>query len=521
MTTIKHFTSVLVAYHRIREWLGTHQPNSSFKFDTVFDRFPSLRDKWIDPTALSTAGIVASDAASLSAIDVSKCEEPEAVQDFVTEYTSLALQEDSNYTPPSAGKAPADEDEDDGKAPEVVDKTMAATIDSLLKMAVKDPRGGDVTVSSLLANTRLKAKARAELKLAREENAKLTAALSQRVAVASQGSVPMHTGPLTYKVRMESVGTIFGKARTAALKFDTPVLDWFDDKGNQVQHPDVPKIDPDYKFDSEKLLNFMTSSNANRNMWLFGHHGTGKTTFVEQIAARTGFPFHRINLDSDITRMELVGKVDIINSNGVSVTQFTPGILPNVLPTPCYLTFDEYDAGKPDIMFIIQRVLEGKGLLVMEDGGRVVHGHELLHITATANTRGQGDEDGIYPGVRAMNGSTLDRFPVFIEFDYMAGADEEALLKQRYPALKADIAERLVKFAGEIRKAFVNGEVFTTISPRGLFAMAENHIAFTSLGAKPNAALKQAIGLSVINKATRDTRQRYVEILNRIANLQE
>ncbi len=419
---------------------------------------------------------------------------------------------------PSLTSSLIDEDEEaaTAAAPEpakesiVIDPRMESSINALLMSATNNKI---VNLKALIEERDANA----------EEVIKLRTALTRRATTASSvpqtGTSTVSTGTLTYKVIDVKASDIFKSPsgrKIKALDFDVKAIEWYDDQGQLVTHPEVPTIDPSYKIASDKLLQYLISMNNNYNTWLFGHTGTGKTTFVEQVCARLGWPVTRINLDSNLERSDLVGHITLANSNGTTVSMYEEGILPRAMQRPGVLLIDEMDAGRPDILFVIQRALESKGLLLTEDNGRIVQPHPLFRFAATANTRGQGDEYGMYAGTRTMNASMLDRFPVFIEFNYMSVADESALLLELNPTLVEQQAKLMCQYAAEIRKAFTNGEIYQTISPRGLNVMAECYATFTALSAKPEAAIKEALNMTIFSKVTKDSQQKMKEIATRV-----
>lgn len=345
---------------------------------------------------------------------------------------------------------------------------------------------------------------------------------AKAAAVPSTGVTATAQGDLTYEVvHLKATDVfVFNGVKSKSLNFDIPTLVWKDANGVQVQHPEVPAIDPHYDFDAMKVLQFLTALNRNMNPWLFGHTGTGKSTFVEQVAAHIGWPVSRINLDANLERADLVGHITLTEQNGTTVSTYEEGILPRAMQRPGFLLIDEIDAGRPDILFVIQRALESKGLMLTEDKGRIVQPHPLFRFSATANTRGQGDEYGMYAGTRVMNASMLDRFTAFLEFKYMSPDRESKLLQALVPSLPKDMADKMALFAKDIRAAFNKGEVLNTISPRGLTVLADTFATFTSLGSKDDAAFNLAINMAILNKATNDTRQKFIEIATRVFNFQ-
>jgi cobaltochelatase CobS len=349
-------------------------------------------------------------------------------------------------------------------------------------------------------------------------------AAAKRESIPTSGAEEINGEELTYEVVYAKAADVFaftddkGKIKKAKpLAFDIPTLVWKNDKGEVVQHPEVPSVDEQYQLQPMQLLKFLTGFAQDSNTWLYGHTGTGKSTFVEQVAARVGFPVSRVNLDSFLERADFVGKVDLEgDGSGGTVTVYNEGILPRAMKRPGFLLLDEIDAGRPDILFVVQRVLEGNGLMLTEDHGRIVRSHPLFRFVATANTRGQGDEYGIYQGTRTLNNALIDRFPVFIEFDYLKKDAEMKLIAAKFPSIDSTMLEQMVTFAGEIRQAFKTGEVFQPITPRGLTNMASVFTHFNDIGIKKKGeALKMALEMTVYDKTTRDTVQRVRELADR------
>lgn len=261
----------------------------------------------------------------------------------------------------------------------------------------------------------------------------------------------------------------------------------------------VPEIDADHVLDPEHVATLAFAIQRNRYPWIKGHTGTGKTTLVEQYAARVGYMVMRINFDSEISRMDLIGR-DVLKADGLGGTrsEFIEGILPRAMRLPCLLLCDEMDAIRSDIAYVFQRPLEGKGLLIAEDGGRLILPSPDFRIIATANTVGQGDEDGMYPAVRAQSQAMLDRFTSWLEVPYMPAEREVEVLMRRVKGLKKDVATKMVKFANEVRTAFMAGDCMQTISPRGLMAMGEKYLA--------TGDMTLALTTAVLNKASKHDR---------------
>lgn len=320
---------------------------------------------------------------------------------------------------------------------------------------------------------------------------------------------------LTYEVVMQNAGKVFGR-KVKALNFDIPTLVWRNANGDEVRHPLCPDVDTNYEFRPDHLIKFLSGHLFGQNLWLHGHTGTGKTTLAEQVAARLGFPVPRLNLDSNIERSDMVGSKELTIENGVPVTTFVEGILPKAMQMPCFLILDEFDAGQADVMFVIQRALEKKGLVLTEDGGRLVESHPLFRFVATANSRGQGDEYGWYQGVRPMNVATLDRFGVFIEVDYLDKNTEQKLLTNKYPTLKQTDAEEMAQFAVEIRQAFKTGELSTTISPRGMDSLVMYFLHMSDLMPDRKTALKKALEVVITDRAPADSTRTVIEMADRV-----
>ena len=397
-------------------------------------------------------------------------------------------------------------------APEriMIDGVLARAVDSLLGQAT----GGKATSIEATLEDLYKLQVRS-----RELADQLSRASARPVAVIpTGGSQAVDGATLTYEVVMRQAADLFKNPKTgktmSQLKFDIPTLVWKDDKGNVVQHPMIPAHDENYQFRMTHVLKLATAFLMNKNVWAHGHTGTGKTTLFEQFYARCGFPVYRLNLDSNLERSDLVGQTSLAEDNGVTVSKFNEGILPQAMTQPCALILDEIDAGRPDILFTIQRATEGNGLMLTEDGGRLVRPHPLFRFCATANSRGQGDEFGVYAGVRPMNTAMLDRFGVMIEVNYLERDEEANFLAKAYPNLTQAVVTQLTTFAKLIREAFTNGEISLTLSPRGLKSIAETYAFFDPLLGTAKA-MEMAVEMVVIDRATMDNRQRVLELQER------
>ncbi len=246
-----------------------------------------------------------------------------------------------------------------------------------------------------------------------------------------------------------------------------------------VRTEHVPEIDTAYQFDKETTLAILAGFAFNRRVLVQGYHGTGKSTHIEQVAARLNWPCIRVNLDSHISRIDLIGKDAIVLKDGKQITEFREGILPWALQHPCALVFDEYDAGRPDVMFVIQRVLEVEGKLTLLDQNRVIKPHPAFRLFATANTVGLGDTTGLYHGTQQINQGQMDRWNIVATLNYLPHAQEVAIVmaKLGMKATDAAMAKRtaaMVALADLTRAGFIAGDISTVMSPRTVITWAEN-----------------------------------------------
>ncbi len=244
----------------------------------------------------------------------------------------------------------------------------------------------------------------------------------------------------------------------------------------------VPEVDPDYLFDPTTTRAILAGFSHNRRVLVSGLHGTGKSTHIEQVAARLNWPCLRINLDSHVSRLDLIGKDAIVLRDGVQVTEFQDGILPWSIQNNIALVFDEYDAGRPDVMFVIQRVLETAGRLTLLDQSRVLHPHPGFRLFATANTVGLGDATGLYHGTQPLNQAQLDRWSIATTLNYLPHEQECGIVLAKAPTLNddagRDTVDRMVKLADLTRGAFRAGDLSTVMSPRTVITWTENLAIF-------------------------------------------
>ena len=248
----------------------------------------------------------------------------------------------------------------------------------------------------------------------------------------------------------------------------------------------VPKLDPDYKFDRDTTLAILAGFSFNKRVLIQGYHGTGKSTHIEQVAARLNWPCVRINLDSHISRIDLIGKDAIVIKDSKQITEFKEGILPWSIQNPIALVFDEYDAGRPDVMFVIQRILESEGNFTLLDKNKVLHQHDFFRMFATTNTVGLGDTTGLYHGTQQINQGQMDRWNVVTTLNYLPFEKEMEIILSKNKKMDnkegKDKLANMIKVADLTRKGFMNGDISTVMSPRTVLHWAENYNIFKDAG---------------------------------------
>ena len=273
----------------------------------------------------------------------------------------------------------------------------------------------------------------------------------------------------------------------------------------------VPDIDSTYKFDPDTTLAILAGFSHNRRVMIQGYHGTGKSTHIEQVAARLNWPTVRVNLDSHISRIDLIGKDAIKLRDGMQVTEFQEGILPWALRNPTAIVFDEYDAGRADVMFVIQRVLEVDGKLTLLDQNEVITPHKYFRIFATSNTVGLGDTTGLYHGTQQINQGQMDRWSMVATLNYLSHDAEAAIVLSKNPAYNTEkgrkIVSQMVTVADLSRTAFMNGDLSTVMSPRTVINWAQNASIFRDVG--------YAFRLTFLNKCDELERQTVAEFYQR------
>ena len=282
-------------------------------------------------------------------------------------------------------------------------------------------------------------------------------------------------------------------------------------KGFPAPTERVPAIDETYKFDPDTTLAILAGFQWNRRVMIQGYHGTGKSTHIEQVAARLNWPCVRVNLDSHISRIDLIGKDAIKLKGGVQVTEFQEGILPWALRNACAIVFDEYDAGRADVMFVIQRVLETDGKLTLLDQNEVITPHPYFRLFATANTVGLGDTTGLYHGVQQINQGQMDRWSLVATLNYLSHDAEVSIVLSKCPHYNTASGRRtvaqMVTLADHTRTAFMNGELSTVMSPRTVINWAQNAEIFRDIG--------YAFRLTFLNKCDELERQTVAEFYQR------
>ncbi len=297
-------------------------------------------------------------------------------------------------------------------------------------------------------------------------------------------------------------------AKTFKIETDL-IVNGFSDRSDRV-----PEIDHAYKFDKNTTLAILAGFTHNRRVMIQGYHGTGKSTHIEQVAARLNWPCVRINLDSHISRIDLIGKDAIKLLDGKQITEFQEGILPWALRNRCALVFDEYDAGRPDVMFVIQRILETDGKLTLLDQNEVISPNKYFRLFATANTVGLGDTTGLYHGTQQINQGQMDRWSLLACLNYLSHSDETEIVLGKVPNFNNEKGrnqiKQMVSVAELSRNAFMNGDLSTVMSPRTVIAWAQNAEIFENIGL--------AFRLTFLNKCDELERQTVAEFYQRCFN---
>ena len=283
-------------------------------------------------------------------------------------------------------------------------------------------------------------------------------------------------------------------------------------KGFSHNSDRVPEVDSTYKFDPDTTMAILAGFAHNRRVMIQGYHGTGKSTHIEQVASHLNWPCVRVNLDSHISRIDLIGKDAIKLRDGKQVTEFQEGILPWALRNPTAIVFDEYDAGRADVMFVIQRVLEVDGKLTLLDQNEVITPNPYFRLFATANTVGLGDTTGLYHGTQQINQGQMDRWSLVATLNYLSIDAETQIILAKNPHYNTDAGRKTIKHMVQVadltRTAFMNGDLSTVMSPRTVIAWAQNAEIFRNVG--------YAFRLTFLNKCDELERQTVAEFYQRL-----
>lgn len=309
-------------------------------------------------------------------------------------------------------------------------------------------------------------------------------------------------------VTLEQACDVFSGIKSKML---IPVWGW------DSKHPMVPEKNPDYIFREEILMRALYALTTNQRMYLQGHTGSGKTTLLEQIAAHLNYPFIRINFDSEITRMDLIGRDTLVVKDGVTLSNFVDGLLPQMMKQPCIGCFDEIDFCRPDVAYVMQSALENNSLRITEDGGREVKPHPMFRMFATGNTVGQGDEHGMYQGARPQSMAFLDRFTVWAKVEYLSEKERFSFIAKAAPELDEVVVTTINKYSTEHLEGFKDGKIMQPLSPRGMAAIATSTQYLLSVGkADVNKALRQSLYMTVLDRASSSDLGTLKEIIDRV-----
>ncbi len=310
--------------------------------------------------------------------------------------------------------------------------------------------------------------------------------MSAREKFAPVNPMAANANPLGAETFVDTPNTTFSARELFGISTDWQVAGFTEPSAH------TPPRDPSYRFDEATTLAILAGFQYNRRVLLQGFHGTGKSTHIEQVAARLNYPCVRINLDSHISRIDLIGKDAIVLEEGKQTTAFQEGILSWAIQRPVALCFDEYDAGRPDVMFVIQRVLEVEGKLTLLDQSRILTPHPYFRLFATANTVGLGDTTGLYQGTQQINQGQIDRWHIMAVLNYLPFDEEVAVVQAKVPACPKAHVQRMVRLADMSRRGFQAGDVTTVMSPRTVIGWAENVLIFLDL--------EQSFRLTFLNK---------------------
>jgi cobaltochelatase CobS len=391
----------------------------------------------------------------------------------------------------------------------VVNDTMKPMINAVLssaglKLTIDEMLDGMIKAQKAVP---LLAEATSAAEKMEQEIGALKAQLSRAAATPMSMSIPTQQGSTipSGKSSMVKAEKVFPEL--AGLDFPVPQFTW------DAPHPDVPAANPEYQFRRTILVKVLRALSTGANSWLSGHTGTGKTTLIEQIAARLGWPVARIAFDSSLDRAEMVGRMQLKgDGKGGTISEWLPGILERAISNNYILLCDEIDVARPDALYTLQPILEGKGLELLEDGGRRVHRAPLCRIVATGNTTGNGDPSGLYQACRILPAATLDRFNSWVIVPYMTEEEEIKLIKSSVPGLKVALVKKLAKFATEMRSSFINNNMPISYSPRRSMAFAHAIADFSAMGMEEGKAKSVAFCQSIFDSAPVEFKQRIAEL---------
>lgn len=306
--------------------------------------------------------------------------------------------------------------------------------------------------------------------------------------VKGDGTIP------SGKMVMKKITDVFPGIFKKSLSLEIPTWEW------DGPHPMVPEKQEDYIFREDLLLRVLYAIIKNKRMYLHGHTGSGKTTLIQQVCAYLGWPVVRINFDSEITRMDLIGRDTLETTKDGVTSVFKEGLLPQMMSQPCVGIFDEIDFCRPDVAYVMQAALENNSLRLTEDGGREVKPHPMFRMFATGNTVGQGDEMGMYQGARPQSLAFLDRFTIWAKVDYLDEQQRLKLIKDHAPTLDEDTVKVINKYATEHITGFLDAKVLQPLSPRGILAIADSVSFYEACSVKD--PLKEALYTTVLDRAT-------------------
>lgn len=289
--------------------------------------------------------------------------------------------------------------------------------------------------------------------------------------------------------------TVFSGLRKGFDGLQVPVFEW------DGPHPHVPDADEDYQFDQSALRRVLRALLMNKPIYLHGHTGSGKTTLIEQIAARLNWPVVRLNLHGEITQMDLLGREVLRNKGGTTVSEYVDGPVPQAMAGPNILLLDEVDYIRANVSYALQRALEGKGLMLTEDGGRIITPHPQFRFVGTGNTQMKGDEYGMYREARIQSSAFINRWSNWVHVDYMTKSARRKLIKAKVPGFAEELLEKTVQYTVEHLKAFTSAEIIQPLSPRDYLETAECQVCFTVMGLSQDEAMKEALQATIIDAA--------------------